>query len=77
MYGFDIEIVKNENDFEKLFLVNDEYVSVDIFGSEIDYCVVKYNDDNKLEYDSELNNNWNEKECEFIKEFIKRNYLRV
>lgn len=75
MYGFDIEIVK-ENDFEKLFLVNDEYVSVDIFGSEIDYCVVKYNDDNKLEYDSELNNNWNEKECNFIREFIKRNYLK-
>lgn len=75
MYGFDIEIVK-ENDFEKLFLVNDEYVSVDIFGSEIDYCVVKYNDDNKLEYDSELNNNWNEKECEYIKGFIEKNYLR-
>ena len=75
MYGFDFEIVK-ENDFEKLFLVNDEYVSVDIFGSEIDYCVVKYNDDNKLEYDSELNNNWNEKECNFIREFIKRNYLK-
>ena len=74
MYGFDIEIVK-ENDFEKLFLVNDEYVSVDIFGSEVDYCIVKYNDDNKLEYDCEVNEKWNDDECEYILNKIYKDYL--
>ena len=74
MYGFDIEIV-NENDFEKLIKVNDEYVSVDIFGSEVDYCIVKYNDDNKLEYDCEVNEKWNDDECEYILNKIYKDYL--
>jgi len=76
MYGFDFEIV-NENDFEKLIKVNDDYVSVDIFGSEVDYCIVGYNDDNKLEYVSEVNERWNDDECEYILNKIYNDYLRV
>ena len=74
MYGFDFEIV-NENDFEKLIKVNDDYVSVDIFGSEVDYCIVGYDDDNKLEYKCEVNEKYNDDECEYILNKIYKDYL--
>jgi len=74
MYGFDFEIV-NENDFEKLIKVNDDYVSVDIFGSEVDYCIVGYNDDNKLEYKCEVNDIWSDEEVEFVLNKIYKDYL--
>ena len=74
MNSFNFEVV-NENDFEKLIKVNDDYVSVDIFGSEVDYCIVGYNDDNKLEYVSEVNERWNDDECEYILNKIYNDYL--
>ena len=74
MYGFDFEIV-NENDFEKLIKVNDDYVSVDIFGSEVDYCIVGYDDDNKLEYKCEVNEKYNDEESEYILNKIYNDYL--
>jgi hypothetical protein len=76
MYGFDFEVVK-ENDFEKLIKVNDDYVSVDIFGSEVDCCVVGYNDDGKLEYECEVWGRWSKKESEYIINKIYKDYLRV
>lgn len=65
MYGFDFEIV-SINDEEKLVKVNDVYVSSMWDGNDYDYCIVGYDDDNKLEYKSEVNEVWNDEECEYV-----------
>ena len=74
MNNFNFEVVK-ENDFEKLIKVNEDYVSVDIFGSEVDYCIVGYDDDNKLEYKCEVNEKYNDEESEYILNKIYKDYL--
>ena len=74
MNNFNFEVVK-ENDFEKLIKVNEDYVSVDIFGSEVDYCIVGYDDDNKLEYKCEVNEKYNDEESEYILNKIYNDYL--
>ena len=71
MYGFDFEVIVEE----RLIKVNDDLISVDCDGIEVDYCVVGYDDDGKLEYVSEVSERWNEKECEYIINKIYKDYL--
>ena len=74
MYGFDFEVIE-KNNVSCLVKVNDDYVSVEYDGSEVDYCIVGYDEDNKLEYKSEVEERWNDKECEYVLGKIYKDYL--
>jgi hypothetical protein len=74
MYEFDFEVVEKDN-VSCLVKVNDNLISVEYDGFEYDYCIVEYNDDNKLEYVSEVNEKYNDKECEYVLSKIYKDYL--
>jgi hypothetical protein len=74
MYGFDFEVVE-KNNVSCLVQVNDDLISVELGCFENDYCVVGYDDDNKLEYKCEVYERWNDKESEYILNKIYKDYL--
>ena len=74
MYGFDFDL-KEKNDVSLLIQVNDDYVSVEYDNDEVDYMIVGYDDDNKLEYKCEVEERWSDEESEYILTKIYNDYL--